>query len=130
MESTTARPRGAPDTTNEFRLGGDLSIDRLGFGAMRLPTQGFHGPPRDPELGRAVLRRAVELGVNHIDTAAFYRSGDGTVRANTLIREALHPYPPGWSSPPRSVRSSVPSGPFRRRSRPSCARWSRRTSRR
>jgi aryl-alcohol dehydrogenase-like predicted oxidoreductase len=95
MKSTTARPLGTRDTTNQFRLGGDLSIDRLGFGAMRLPTQGFHGPARDPELGRAVLRRAVELGVNHIDTAAFYHSGDGKVRANTLIREALHPYPPG-----------------------------------
>jgi pyridoxine 4-dehydrogenase len=95
MESTTARPRGVRGTRHEFRLGGDLLIDRLGFGAMRLPTAGFHGPARDPELGRAVLRRAVELGVNHIDTAAFYRSGDGTVRANALIREALHPYPPG-----------------------------------
>jgi aryl-alcohol dehydrogenase-like predicted oxidoreductase len=83
------------DTSHEFRLGGDLVIDRLGFGAMRLPTAGFHGPPRDPETGRAVLRRAVELGVSHIDTAAFYRSSDGTVRANTLIREALHPYPRG-----------------------------------
>ncbi|MEU0068948.1 oxidoreductase [Streptomyces sp. NPDC006332] len=79
--------------SNDFRLGGDLLINRIGFGAMRLPTNAFHGPPRDPETGRAVLRRAVELGVNHIDTAAFYASGDGTVRANTLIREALHPYP-------------------------------------
>lgn len=95
MESTTAQARGAGDMTHEFRLGGDIRIDRLGFGAMRLPTQGFHGPARDPELGRAVLRRAVELGVNHIDTAAFYRSGDGQVRANALIREALHPYPRG-----------------------------------
>jgi aryl-alcohol dehydrogenase-like predicted oxidoreductase len=60
---------------------------------MRLPSGGWHGPARDPETGRAVLRRAVALGVNHIDTADFYRSGDGTVRANSLIREALHPYP-------------------------------------
>jgi len=80
---------------NEFLLGGDLRIRRLGFGAMRLPTATWHGPPRDPETGRAVLRRAVELGVNHIDTAAYYRSNDGSVRANALIREALHPYPPG-----------------------------------
>ncbi|MGC0383925.1 oxidoreductase [Streptomyces sp. SAI-129] len=79
--------------SNDFRLGGDLPIRRLGFGAMRLPTNSFHGPARDPETGRAVLRRAVELGVNHIDTAAFYTSGDGSVRANDLIREALHPYP-------------------------------------
>jgi aryl-alcohol dehydrogenase-like predicted oxidoreductase len=73
---------------------GDLTINRLGFGAMRLSTNGISGPPRDPEVGRAVLRRAVELGVNHIDTAAFYQSRDGSVRANTLIREALSPYPP------------------------------------
>lgn len=72
---------------------GDLTINRLGFGAMRLSTNGFNGPSRDPEVGRAVLRRAVELGVNHIDTAAFYQSLDGSVRANTLIREALYPYP-------------------------------------
>lgn len=81
--------------SNDFRLGGDLAIDRLGFGAMRLPASTFNGPPRDPEIGRVVLRRAVELGVDHIDTAAYYRSGDGRVRANALIREALHPYPPG-----------------------------------
>ncbi|UUU34425.1 oxidoreductase [Streptomyces sp. CA-210063] len=79
--------------SNDFHLGGDLPINRLGFGAMRLPTNSFHGPARDPEAGRTVLRRAVELGVDHIDTAAFYISGDATVRANALIREALHPYP-------------------------------------
>jgi len=72
---------------------GDLTINRLGLGAMRLSTNGFNGPSRNPEVGRAVLRRAVELGVNHIDTAAFYQSHDGSVHANTLIREALHPYP-------------------------------------
>ncbi|MCX5525382.1 aldo/keto reductase [Streptomyces bobili] len=81
--------------SNDFLLGGDLPVSRLGFGAMRLPTNTFRGPARDPEAGRAVLRRAVELGVDHIDTAAFYTSGDGTVRANALIREALHPYPAG-----------------------------------
>ncbi|MCX4760089.1 aldo/keto reductase [Streptomyces sp. NBC_01275] len=79
--------------SNEFRLGGDLAVNRLGFGAMRLPSQeGMGGPARDPETGRAVLRRAVELGVNHIDTADFYVSAGVAVRANTLIREALHPY--------------------------------------
>ncbi|MFD5760453.1 oxidoreductase [Streptomyces sp. NPDC127044] len=82
--------------TSEFRLGGDLPINRLGFGAMRLPSQrGMGGKPRDLETGRAVLRRALELGVNHIDTADFYRSGDHLAHANTLIREALHPYPDG-----------------------------------
>ncbi len=89
-----AAPQGGR-MTNDFRLGGDLTIGRLGFGAMRLPALSFLGPARDPETGRAVLRRAVELGVDHIDTAAFYASGDGSVRANDLIREALHPYPDG-----------------------------------
>nr|WP_283811347.1 aldo/keto reductase [Bradyrhizobium sp. AC87j1] len=60
---------------------------------MRLSANGFRGPARDPAMGRAVLRRVVELGVNLIDTAAFYYSSDKTVRANSLIREALHPYP-------------------------------------
>ena len=82
------------EVNKQFRLAGALGIRRLGFGAMRLPTRGFRGPPRDPEVGRAILRRAVALGVNHIDTAAFYQSGDGSVRANALIRDALYPYPP------------------------------------
>ena len=64
-------------------------VARIGFGAMQLPGPGVWGPPRDPEVALAVLRRAVELGVNHIDTAHFY--GDGV--ANELIRAALHPYP-------------------------------------
>lgn len=86
----------APPTfpaSRTFLLGGDLPVNRIGFGAMRLSANGFTGPARDPESGRAVLRRAVELGVNHIDTASFYRSHDGSVSANALIREALHPYP-------------------------------------
>ncbi|MFC9913245.1 aldo/keto reductase [Streptomyces sp. NPDC127197] len=85
----------ASPASHDFLLGGDLPINRIGFGAMRLSTNGFTGPARDPESGRAVLRRAVELGVNHIDTASFYRSDDGAVSANTLIREALQPYPAG-----------------------------------
>ena len=89
-ENTNALHASRPGTLTL----GDLTTNRLGFGAMRLPTNGFQGPARDPETGRAVLRRAVELGVNHIDTAAFYHSRDGSVRANTLIREALFPYPP------------------------------------
>ena len=91
-------PNGSANERNASQAGtvrlGDLTINRLGFGAMRLSTNGISGQPRDPEVGRAVLRRAVELGVNHIDTAAFYQSRDGSVRANTLIREALSPYPP------------------------------------
>lgn len=76
-----------------FFIGGDMAVNRVGFGAMRLAANGFRGPARDPETGRAVLRRAVGLGINLIDTAAFYCSSDKTVRANMLIREALHPYP-------------------------------------
>jgi len=77
-------------TNKTFALGGDLPINRLGFGAMRLPTATFNGPLRDPETGIAVLRRALELGVNHIDTAGFY--GRDEVRSNDLIRKALAPY--------------------------------------
>ncbi|GAA1395839.1 aldo/keto reductase [Catellatospora coxensis] len=77
-------------TIKNFSLGGDLPVRRLGFGAMRLAMGTFDGPPRPAESGIAVLRRAVELGVNHIDTAGFYGRGD--VRANELIRTALTPY--------------------------------------
>lgn len=77
-------------TIKTFSLGGELTINRLGFGAMRLTMGTFAGPPRDPETGIAVLRRAVELGVNHIDTAGFY--GRDAVWANELIRTALAPY--------------------------------------
>ncbi|GAA4557203.1 oxidoreductase [Planotetraspora kaengkrachanensis] len=81
--------------TDQFRLGGDLTVDRLGLGAMRLLRGGPGAPARDPETARAVLRRAVELGVTHIDTAHFYRGEDGSAGANALIREALSPYPGG-----------------------------------
>jgi pyridoxine 4-dehydrogenase len=73
---------------DQFPLGG-FSVARVGFGAMQLPGPGVLGPPRDRDEALAVLRRAVELGVNHIDTAQFY----GPDVANELIREALHPYP-------------------------------------
>ncbi|GGO39770.1 MULTISPECIES: oxidoreductase [Streptomyces] len=72
-------------------IGGDLPVQRMGFGAMRLPSRTWDGPPHDPDNARAVLRRAVELGVDHIDTAAFYFYKD--LAANDFIREALHPYP-------------------------------------
>jgi len=68
---------------------GPFTVHRLGFGAMQLPGPGVMGPPRDHDEAIAVLRRAVELGVDHIDTAQFY----GPDVANELIREALHPYP-------------------------------------
>jgi aryl-alcohol dehydrogenase-like predicted oxidoreductase len=86
----TSLPAAASGT---FAIGGDLPVARLGFGTMRLPTGTLAGPARDPEDGIAVLRRAVELGVNHVDTASFYRR-DGVV-ANELVRRALAPYPDG-----------------------------------
>src|SRR5438270_12351881 len=68
---------------------GDLEVRRLGFGAMRLPGKDVWGEPDDPATAHAVLRRAIELGVNLIDTAWYY----GPLVANRLIVEALHPYP-------------------------------------
>ncbi len=68
---------------------GRFSVSRVGLGAMQLPGPGVFGPPRDRDEALAVLRRAVELGVDHIDTAQYY--GPGV--ANELIREALYPYP-------------------------------------
>jgi pyridoxine 4-dehydrogenase len=89
MTNHTTNPSGNP-LGGDFILGGDRPVRRLGFGTMRLPAGAFTGPPRDPETGIAVLRRAVELGVNHIDTADFYVRGD--VAANDLVRRALAPY--------------------------------------
>ena len=68
---------------------GDLEVQRLGYGAMRLPGKDAWGEPDDPDRAREVLRRAVDLGINFIDTAWFY----GPLVANRLIFEALHPYP-------------------------------------
>jgi pyridoxine 4-dehydrogenase len=68
---------------------GSFHVGRVGFGAMQLPGPGVFGPPRDHDQAIAVLRRAIELGINHIDTAQFY----GPNVSNELIREALHPYP-------------------------------------
>jgi aryl-alcohol dehydrogenase-like predicted oxidoreductase len=64
-------------------------VRRMGFGAMQLPGPGVFGPPKDHAVALAVLRRAVDAGVNHIDTAQFY----GPDVANELVHEALHPYP-------------------------------------
>ena len=72
-------------------LGGDLEVHRLGFGAMRITGSGVWGPPADREAALAVVRRAVELGVDLIDTADSY----GPHVSEQLIAEALHPYPDG-----------------------------------
>jgi aryl-alcohol dehydrogenase-like predicted oxidoreductase len=77
-------------TSTTSMLGGRL-VGRIGFGAMQLAGPGVFGPPRDRDAALAVLRRAVELGVDHIDTSQFY----GPDVVNDLIREALHPYPEG-----------------------------------
>lgn len=74
-----------------FRIGGELEVNRLGFGAMRITGDGVWGPPRDHDESIRVLRRAVELGINLIDTADSY----GPNVSEELIAEALHPYPAG-----------------------------------
>src|SRR5438034_5826666 len=78
-------------TQSTFQLGGDLTVNRLGFGAMRLTGEGIWGWPSDRENAKKVLRRAVELGVNFIDTADAY----GPETNELLIAEALYPYPKG-----------------------------------
>ncbi|MFF3754910.1 aldo/keto reductase [Streptomyces sp. NPDC002018] len=86
--ATSSRPVHAAGT---FTLGGDLTVNRLGFGTMQLTGPGVWGDPRDPDEAVRVLRRAVELGVNFIDTADSY----GPAVAEPLIKKALHPYPEG-----------------------------------
>jgi aryl-alcohol dehydrogenase-like predicted oxidoreductase len=87
MTEPDTRPNAAAAGT--FALGGDLVVNRLGFGAMRLTGEGIWGEPENPEEARRVLRRAVELGVNLIDTADSY----GPEVSERLIGAALHPYP-------------------------------------
>jgi pyridoxine 4-dehydrogenase len=79
------------DTAGTITLGGDLTVNRIGFGAMRLTGPGIWGEPTDPEAARAVLRRVVELQVNFIDTSDAY----GPDVNEQLIGEALSPYPAG-----------------------------------
>mgnify|MGYP001792173913 FL=1 len=86
---TTATLDAAQSGT--FRLGGDLPVHRLGFGAMRITGNGIWGPPADHAESLAVLRRAIELGVNLIDTAESY----GPHVSEELIAEALYPIPKG-----------------------------------
>jgi pyridoxine 4-dehydrogenase len=76
------------ETTGRFPLG-DRTVNRMGFGGMKLTGRRLMGPPADREAALAVLRRAVELGVDHIDTSDHF----GPHVVNDLIREALHPYP-------------------------------------
>ena len=77
---------------SKFRLRGTpLTVNRMGYGAMQLAGPGVFGPPRDVDAARAVLREAVDSGVNHIDTSDYY----GPHVTNQIIRQALHPYPDG-----------------------------------
>jgi aryl-alcohol dehydrogenase-like predicted oxidoreductase len=87
----SVEPTTQPAATAGTVTLGDLTVNRLAFGAMRLPGPGVIGEPGDPENALAVLRRAVELGVNFIDTAASY----GPKVSERQIAEALHPYPDG-----------------------------------
>src|SRR5438270_5289407 len=86
--SVKTRPAARSGT---FAIGGDLPVHRLGYGAMQLTGPGVWGEPADRAQAVAVLRRAIELGVNLIDTADSY----GPYVSEELIREALHPYPKG-----------------------------------
>src|SRR6201998_2422575 len=83
---------------NEATLGGrftfpgtSLTVHRMGYGAMQLAGPGVWGPPKDPDEAVAVLREAIDAGVDHIDTSDFY----GPHVTNQIIRKALHPYPAG-----------------------------------
>ena len=90
MNDTSASMQGAA-AAGTITLGGDLRVNRLGFGAMRLTGAGIWGEPKDGQVARRVLQRALELGVNFIDTADSY----GPEVNERLIAETLHPYPPG-----------------------------------
>ena len=85
MTDTTTRPAQASGT---FDIGGELTVNRLGYGTMQLTGEGVWGPPKDRDEAIRVLRRAVELGVNFFDTADSY----GPAVAEPLLREALSPY--------------------------------------
>jgi aryl-alcohol dehydrogenase-like predicted oxidoreductase len=88
-KSTTLMPDAAKSGTST--IGKDLTVHRLGFGAMRITGKGIWGAPKDPAEAVKVLKRALELGINFIDTADAY----GPETSENLIAEALHPYPKG-----------------------------------
>ena len=88
MTDDRAVGAGVVAASGEFTLGGDLTVRRLGYGAMRLTGEGIWGPPKDADNAVAVLRRAVELGVDFVDTADSY----GPYVSEELVREALYPY--------------------------------------
>src|SRR6266446_9406989 len=85
-QTSTERPAAK---AGDFVIGGDLRVHRLGFGAMRITGKGIWGEPKDRAESIRVLRKAIELGINFIDTADSY----GPEVSERLIAEALHPYP-------------------------------------
>jgi aryl-alcohol dehydrogenase-like predicted oxidoreductase len=89
MSHVETTPEGAAGGAGTIDVGGDITVRRLGFGAMRITGPGIWGPPPDRDEAKAVLRRAIELGVNFIDTADSY----GPHVSEELIADALHPYP-------------------------------------
>jgi pyridoxine 4-dehydrogenase len=91
QEAAAQRNRALARASGEFLIGGDLRVARLGFGAMRITGDGIWGEPADRAESVRVLRRAVELGINFIDTADSY----GPVVSEEIIAEALYPYPAG-----------------------------------
>ena len=101
-----------------FAIGGDMPVVRMGFGAMRLTGDGIWGEPDDPEGARAVLRRAVELGVTLIDTADSY----GPEVSERLIAEALHPYPDDLVIATKGGLERPRPGEWRRNGRPEALR--------
>lgn len=105
-ERSRAAPPAPAAAAGTLTIGGDLTVNRMGFGAMRITGPGIWGEPKDPAQARAVLRRALELGVNFIDTADAY----GPEVSERLIAEALHPYPRGLliSTKGGLTRPSVP----------------------
>src|SRR6266481_6263389 len=91
-EASNSNPAGMSSMAKINTLAlGTRTVKRLGYGAMQLAGPGVFGPPKDRHAASAVLREAVALGVNHIDTSDFY----GPHVTNQIIREALHPYPKG-----------------------------------
>jgi pyridoxine 4-dehydrogenase len=91
LRAASSSSATSPGISPVWKLGGDLPVNRLGFGAMRITGDGIWGWPADRDNARKVLRRAIELGVNLIDTADAY----GPEVSELLIAEALHPYPQG-----------------------------------
>src|SRR3978361_1503301 len=112
MTTTTATPNAA--ASGSFSIGGDLPVNRLGYGTMQLTGPGVWGDPADPDEAVRVLRRAVELGVDFIDTADSY----GPVVAEQLIRKALHPYPEGLVIAPKAGLTRSGPGDWRPVGRP------------